>query len=201
MTSSQSSASVKRGPRNFDPVALGQAETDAWVAYYRKEWLKLLRASVAMVRIGFGMSWPRTLMAAWWVMRANQQWAPYPDNDPDAARESMRKFYAIVIGSDGLDLDPAEAAQREVEWWRIHRVHQREDGLSEKDLIDALCSLYAYVYGATTAAVRPAATHRTEAMRDSDRWVAEGCSLDSGLIAAERRALIASYTALLDAVS
>jgi hypothetical protein len=28
------------------------------------------------------MSWPRTLRGAWLVLRANQKWAPVPDNDP-----------------------------------------------------------------------------------------------------------------------
>jgi hypothetical protein len=153
-----------------------------------------------MVRLGFGMSWPRTLVAAWWVLRANQQWAPYPDNDPDGARESMRKFYDLVIRDGGLKLDPAEAARREVEWWRIHRLHQREDELSESDLVAALCALYSYVYAVPEDAIRAAAEQRTLAMRYSDEWVAEGCSLSSPLLAKERRALIASYTELLKAV-
>jgi hypothetical protein len=34
----------------------------------------------------------------------------------------------------------------------------------------------------------------------SDRWVRAGCGLDDPLLAAERRALVASYAALLDAV-
>ena len=34
-------------------------------------------------RAGFGMNRVRTLQGAWYVLRANQVWAPYPDNDPD----------------------------------------------------------------------------------------------------------------------
>ena len=48
------------GPREFDPVALGNAECDAWVAYYRREWRVVLTSAVRLVRLGFGMSWPRT---------------------------------------------------------------------------------------------------------------------------------------------
>jgi len=51
--------------RSFDPVTLGQHEADAWVAYYRRRWAVFLRAAVAMVRAGFGMSWPRTIHGAW----------------------------------------------------------------------------------------------------------------------------------------
>ncbi|HEU5265119.1 MAG TPA: hypothetical protein VFU35_00405 [Jatrophihabitans sp.] len=113
------------GARDFDAVALGTAEFDGWVAYYRREWRAFLRAAVSMVRIGFGMSWPRTVRGAWYVLRANQIWAPYPDNDPDRAREYMRRFYALVVADGQLRIDPVEAARREVEWWRVHRPASR----------------------------------------------------------------------------
>jgi hypothetical protein len=188
------------GPRDFDAIALGNAECDAWAAYYRREWAPFLKAAVGMVRIGFGMSWPRTLRGAWYVLRANQVWAPYPDNDPAAARQFMRRFYALVARDGSLELDPAEAAWREVEWWRIHRMHQRESELSEDDLADSLVELYSYVYSAAPESVRKAAHHRVVAMRHSDEWVEAGCDLGDPLLAAERGELIASYTALLAAV-
>lgn len=188
------------GARSFDPVALGNAECDGWAAYYRREWLPFLRAAVGMVRIGFGMSWPRTLRGAWLVLRANQVWAPHPDNDPARAREFMRRFYALVRRDGELDLDPTEAARLEVEWWRVHRMHQREAELSEDDLAAALVALYSYVYSAAPESVRAAAVHRVVAMRHSDEWVEAGCARDHPLLAAERAELIASYTALLEAV-
>src|SRR3989440_9533256 len=90
--------------RDFDPVRLGGAETDAWVCYYLRRWRPFLRASVTMVRVGFGLPWPDTIRGAWWVLRANQAWAPFPDNDPAAARAYMRRFYALVVrrGGGGL---------------------------------------------------------------------------------------------------
>src|SRR5256885_15301787 len=87
--------------RDFDPVRLGGAETDAWVCYYLRRWRPFLRASVTMVRVGFGLPWPDTIRGAWWVLRANQAWAPLPDNDPAAARAYMRRFYALVGGRGG----------------------------------------------------------------------------------------------------
>src|SRR5689334_15681756 len=122
------------GARSFDPVALADAEYAGWVAYYRRQWLPFLRAALGMVRIGFGMPWPRTVQGAWYVLRANQVWAPYPHKDPvkdpQTARDYMRRFYALVARDGELKIDPVEAARREVEWWRIHRLHQREDALS-----------------------------------------------------------------------
>jgi hypothetical protein len=188
------------GPRDFDPVALGTRECEAWAAYYRRDWRRFLLAAVAMVRIGFGMGSWSTLRGAWLVLRANQVWAPYPDNDPQSARALMRRFYALVARHGELRLDPAEAARREVEWWRVHRAHQREDRLGEADLVEALIELYSYVYSTAKGAVRAAAEHRVVAMRHSDEWVAAGCDPGDARLADERAELIASYTALRAAV-
>jgi hypothetical protein len=182
-------------------VVVGRRECAVWVSYYRHEWLRFLGAALGMVRAGFGMSWPRTVAGAWHALRANQAWAPYPDNKPDLAREYMRRFYALVAARGQLQLEPSEAARREVEWWRIHRVHQHESSVTEEDLIAALCQLYSHVYSVESGAVREAAWQRVIAMRLSDEWVAGGCDTTSELLLAERRALVASYSALLDAVS
>ena len=189
-----------RGPRSFDPDVVGDAETRAWASYYRREWWPFLRAAVAMVHEGFGMGRLRTLQGAYLVLRANQKWAPNPDNDPDAARDYMRRFYALVLrGTDVVRLDPAEAARREVEWWRRHREHQY-GGSGDEPLVESLVELYSYVYDVAPDAVREAARQRVLAMQHSDAWVRAGCDLDHPLLAQERTALLASYRSLRAAV-
>jgi hypothetical protein len=186
------------GPRSFDPAWVADLEFRAWVGYYRRDWAEVLRASVGLVRAGFGMSWPRTLHAAWLSLRAIQLWAP-ADNDPDGARRCMQRFYGLVRSVYGLPVDIAEAARLEVEWWRVHREHQHGRGSAEA-LVDAVARLYALLYQAPPSAVRPAAAYRVQAMDLSDRWVAEGCLPDSPLLAPEHAALVQSYAALLAAV-
>ena len=97
-----------------------------------------------------------------------------------------------------------EAARREVEWWRVHREVQRGDGADaaahREALVDALVALYSFVYDADPADVRPAAALRAEAMDLSDRWVEEGCDMDSVVLSEERAALVRSYAALLAVV-
>jgi hypothetical protein len=188
------------GPRSFDPVILGHQETEAWAAYYRHEWRMVLRSAIGMVRTGFGTDPVRTLVGAYHVLRANQLWAPYPDNDPDGARASMRRFYALVARDGELDLDPERAALLEVEWWRLHREHQHDPGVSAEALVQALVDLYAYVYDAPPEEVRPAAEQRVAAMDLSDAWVANGCDRGDPLLAQERVALVASHSALRHAV-
>ena len=187
--------------RSFDPRRVGRLECDTWVTYYRREWLKFLRAALEVTRHAFGLSWPATLRGAWLVLRANQLWAPYPDNDPDGARRCMRSFYGLVARRHGETFDITEAARLEVEWWRIHRFLQRDDPEGdERALVEALAALYAHVYGVPAADVRLAAEQRALAMRHSDRWVAEGCDPSSPLVPEERAALVRSYAALLAAV-
>src|ERR687886_1456116 len=128
--------------RSFDPRRVGSLECRAWETYYRRRWLAFLIASVGLVRAAFRMSWPRTLVGAWLVLRANQVWAPFPDNDPDAARRLMARFYRLLLASGGERFDPAEAARLEVEWWRVHREHQREDRPGARpELVSALTDL------------------------------------------------------------
>src|SRR3954454_985719 len=111
--------------RTFDPVRIGRLETVAWVTYYRREWVKFLRAAVGLTYEAFGLGWPQTLYGAWLVLRANQLWAPVPDNDPDGARRAMAKVYGMAARRYHESIDPARAATLEVEWWRVHREHQR----------------------------------------------------------------------------
>jgi len=190
--------------RDFDPRLVGALECRAWVAYYRRRWHAVLLAAVGLVRAGFGMSWPRTFHGAWLVLRANQKWAPPVDNDPAGARRCMERFYRLVARDSGESLDTAEAARREIAWWRAHRAVQRgsaaERDTGRTELVESLTDLYSYLYGDDRDAVRPAAALRADAMDVSDRWVAEGCDLDSPLLARERALLVRSYAALLSVV-
>jgi hypothetical protein len=167
--------------------------------YYRRKWLAVLLAFVGLIRSAFGMSWPRTLQGAWYVLRANQKWAPFPDNDPDAARAYMRRFYALLKASEDAGFDPARAAELEVEWWRAHRFDQHGGGAHDA-LVTALQDLYGYTYGAAPAAVREAAELRAEAMHVSDRWIEAGCDPADALLRDERALLVRSFAALLAAV-
>jgi hypothetical protein len=171
------------------------------MAYYQREWARFLALSVLVVRTAFGMDWIRTVHGAWLVLRANQLWAPPPPkSDPAGARRCMRRFYALLRLTHGEPADPARAAELEVEWWRVHRIHQRGEDGDTRPLVDALSRLYAYTFGVDEAALRPAAEQRARAMDLVDQWVIEGRQMDSPLLPPMRAALVRSYAALLAAV-
>jgi hypothetical protein len=188
--------------RSFEPGRIADLEYRAWVGYYLRQWPQVLVASVGLVREGFGMDWHRTLHGAWLVLRANQLWAPFPDNDPAGARACMRRFYALVRLSCGQPASPVKAAELEVDWWRVHREVQYSTAprAAGDDLVESVTRLYSYLYGEPEDEVRPAALHRARAMDLSDQWVAEGCDPASPLLPLEHAALVRSYAALLAAV-
>jgi hypothetical protein len=186
--------------RSFDPVRVADLEYRAWVAYYLRKWPQVLRASIGLVRAGFGMDWYRTLHGAWLVLRANQLWAPFPDNHPRRAEACMRRFYALVRLTYGEPANPAKAAELEVGWWRAHREAQHSPEATSQELVESLTRLYCYLYDEPEESLRPAAVHRARAMDLSDQWVKEGCQPDSSLLPLEHAALVRAYAALLAAV-
>jgi hypothetical protein len=184
----------------LDPVAVGRSECEAWAGYYRRDWPAVLRGTIGMVRHGFSLGFLTTLLAAWHVLRANQAWAPYPVNRPAEARNQMARFYRLADRAGQLSVDPEVAAELEVRWWLLHRERQHDQRGGDEDLTDALIALYGYIYQAEPAAVTRAAELRVRAMNLSDLWVAAGCDLNDPTLSQERLALVASYTALREAI-
>jgi hypothetical protein len=190
------------GLRSFDPLRIADLEYRMWVGYYRRRWTHVLAAAVRLLQLGFGTDLVGILQATWLMLRAVRLWAPFPDNDPDGAQTCMRKLYALVRLRFGEPADPARAAALEIGWWRAHRNRQYSADPAGKndELLESVIRLYCYLFGVTEAAVRPAATHRVQAMDLSDQWVREGCPPHSRLLTYERAALVRAYAALLAAV-
>ena len=182
----------------FDAYKVAHYEKENWVAYYQKRWLRLLRASVGMVKEAFELSLGQALYGAYLIARAEIAAAPFPNNDIPRAEAYMRRFYTFIKKIHKADFDSDRAARLEVNWWVVHR--QLFGQTDNRPLVDALTDLYAAVYGVKPARVREAAYGRAQAMIYSDRWVAQGCTANSPLLEQVEQALIKSYTALAEAV-
>lgn len=207
MTRSEGGSKDRRGAWQshlaFDARAVGSLECDAWIAYYRRDWLRFAWAGVRLARTTFSLSWPATLACCWLVLRANQLWAPYPHNHPERAQRAMERFYRIAGRRCGADFDAGTAAELEVAWWYVHR-DQHHSGLRldwHRALAEAIARLYAHIYGLPIARVRAAAEARAEAMGHTDTWVGAGCPASSPLIDRARGALVRCYAELRAAVS
>jgi hypothetical protein len=182
----------------FDPRKIAHYEKENYVAYYQKHWLRLLRASVGMVKEAFGLSLWQAIYGAYLVARAEIAFAPFPENDVALAQAFMRRFFAFIKKVHHADFDVEEAACLEVHWWSVHRrlFGQAENG----ELMEALAHATAAAYGLATDRVREAAYHRAQGMLYSDLWVNDGQEASSPLLAQEEEELVKAYTALRAAV-
>ena len=184
---------------NFDPAKIARYEMDNYVAYYQKDWLKLLRASIGMVKETFGVSILQAIYLAYLMARAEIAFAPFPQNDVPKAIAYTRRFYAYIKDIYRLSFDVDQAARLEVNWWSVHR--KLFGNPQNQELVDALADIYALAYGVDRARVRDAAYHRAQGMLYSDYWVNQGKQPNSSLLAQEEDELHKGYTALRTAIA
>jgi hypothetical protein len=184
--------------RNFDPRKIAHYEKENYVAYYQKDWLKLLRVSVSLVKESFGLSWLQAAYGAYLVARAEVAFAPFPENDVPRAIAYMSRFYRFIKNIHREDFDADRAAQLEVNWWSVHRKLFGNAG--NQELVEALTGLYAEAYGINPAKVQAAARQRAQGMLYSDLWVNAGKPANSPLLAQEEAALLQSYESLKEAI-
>jgi hypothetical protein len=185
--------------RKLDPRKLAYYEKENYVAYYEKDWLRLLRVSVGMVKESCGLSWLQAVYGAYLVARAEIAFAPFPNNDIPLAKAYARRFYQFLKNVHREDFDVDRAAELEVDWWSVHR--QLFGNEQNQELVDALACLYEEIYGAESQKFKEAAYHRAMGMLYSDRWVNEGKPTNSPLLVQEEQELYLGYQALKEAIN
>jgi hypothetical protein len=185
--------------RNLDPRKLAHYEKENYVAYYQKDWLKLLRVSVGMVKEAFGLSGLQAIYGAYLIARAEIAFAPFPNNDIPRTEAYVRRFYQFIKQVHNEDFDIERAVKLEVHWWGVHR---RLFGNAEnQELVEALKCLYEEVYGADSEKFQEAAYQRAKGMLYSDLWVNQGKPIGSPLLVQEEAALYQGYRALKEAIN
>lgn len=185
--------------RNLDPRKLAHYEKENYVAYYQKDWLKLLRVSVGMVKEAFGLSWLQAIYGAYLIARAEIAFAPFPNNDIPLTETYVRRFYQFIKNIHQEEFDIERAVKLEVHWWGVHR--KLFGNAENQELVDALQCLYEEIYGAESKKFQEAASQRALGMLYSDLWVNQGKPVDSPLLAQEEEALYQGYRALKEAIN
>ncbi len=192
---------MKRGNplATFNPGKLAYYEKENYVAYYQRRWLKLLRASVGMVKESFHLSLLQAIYGAYLVARAEMAFAPPdPQNNVPLAEAYACRFYAFIKRVHNLSFDVEQAARLEVHWWGVHRkLFGRQEN---EELVEALACAAAALFGIDPASLRPAAFHRAQGMLLSDLWVKDGQKPDSSLLAQEEAELAKGYSMLREAL-
>ena len=185
--------------RNFDPRKIAYYEKENYVAYYRKDWLKLLRVSVGMVREAFALSLWQAVYGAYLIARAEVAFAPFPNNDIPKAEAFVGRFYQFIKNVHREDFDVSRTAKLEVNWWIVHR--KLFGNAENQELVEAVKSLYAETYGIESEKIHDAAFHRALGMLYSDLWVNAGKPAGSPLLDQEEEELYKSYVALKEAIA
>ena len=183
----------------FDPRKMANFEKENYVAYYQKDWFKLLRVSIGMVKESFALSLWQAIMGAYLVARAEIAFAPFPDNDVPMAEAYTRRFYQMIKNIHHASFDVERISKLEVNWWIIHR---KLFGNSENDeLATAVADLYCEAYGRNSPMLVTAARERAIGMLYSDLWVNEGKPKNSPLLEKEEDALYKSYVSLKEGLA
>ncbi len=185
--------------RNFNPQKIAHYEKENYVAYYQKDWLKLLLVSVGMVGEAFALNVWQAIYGAYLIARAEIAFAPFPDNDIPKTEAYVRRFYQFIQNVHREDFDVERAVKLEVNWWSVHR--KLFGNKENQELVDALANLYVETYGANSPKMREAAQQRALGMLYSDLWVNAGKPENSPLLVQEEEALYKSYVLLKEAIT
>ncbi len=143
----------------FDADRVAWLETRMWEAYYAKQDLRLFLLLVRLVAQQFGLPWRRALTVAVMLTRPAMRFARTRTNY-EAVIPDIAAAYARITAECGADFDPHAVAERELQWWIVHR-HPTEAG--EAGLTEAIAALYAAVYRLPVERMREAARLRAEA--------------------------------------
>lgn len=150
----------------FNPERVAYYEAAGWRAYYDRRWLRLLRLIVGLCQEQFGIPFPLSLQAAYYVTRASAAWAPV-DHDAVKVETYYRQFYRLARRYSGLRFNPARVAALEL---RYNDDHRRLVGQPDKRaFIATLTALHSALFGISPAQARESAALRLLANNTVDR--------------------------------
>jgi hypothetical protein len=153
--------------RGFDPDRLADLELRAWKAYYRREPVRLFGLLVMANHDQAHVSWPRALLAAFYLARGASGFARASGDYDRFAPDIVRGYRTLGLPHN---VDAREVARRELRWWVV----RREIGLAAGDEAGkAISALYAAIYGLPEDKVAEAGRLRGVAAEVRDRGAAD----------------------------
>jgi hypothetical protein len=158
----------------FDPDRVAQLEARGWRAYYDRQWPQLAYLMIELCQAEFRIPFPVSLVAAYYVVRATQAWAPV-DHDVRVAQGYYAAFYRLAGRYSGLGFDPRRVAALELAYDDVHR---RLVGVEDKtEFVNTLVELHTALFGLSPEQARPSAEWRVQAAEAVDR-ITSGRSVD-----------------------
>ena len=152
--------------RSFDPDRLARLELRAWQAYYRRQPLRLFALLIQINREQAGASWPRAVLASFFLARAAVGFGR-STGDYDRFAPDIVRGYRLLGLPAAVDVE--DVARRELRWWVV----RREIGLAAgRAAGEAISAMYAALYGVAEPLVAEAGALRGEAAEVRDRGAA-----------------------------
>ena len=149
----------------LNPERVAYFEAAGWRAYYDHKWIKMLRLIVGLCQEQFRISFPMSLLAGYYTIRASTAWVPV-DHDEQKVLRYLEKFYQLARRYSGLKFDSSRVAVLELHYFDVHR---RLSGKSEKDeFLQTLIDLHSAIFGLSSEQVKQSAQWRLLAANTVD---------------------------------
>jgi hypothetical protein len=178
--------------RDFDAATVASAETEMWRAYYEHREVDLALGLALNAHNAFGLSPFMSARIGYAAARAAQAFQPsHSRAEAQAAIPMLTEYFRLLSRAVKADVDPAEAARLELEWWQQRR--ETDDAGYEP----AVGAATAYLYSVPPDELARYAELRTAAMDLRDRKGRDITETDWIEI---KRLLTDAYTALREAV-
>ncbi len=178
------------GRADFDPKAVGQAETRMWRAYYSGDVFTLGREMLALQMSELGISASDALAIGEPLARAAATFSNVHENYERDVLPGLVEGYTRMAKVVGATWDPTAAAKAELAWWLARRTPGEN---APKNVGRLIADLYALLYGKHNADIDRAGLLRAEAANQRDKEAARGQTPSWSAIEAK---LVESYAAL-----
>lgn len=145
----------------FNPEQIAHYEAGGWRAYYDREWAKLLSMTVTLCQEQFQIPFPRSLKAAYHIVRASVAWVPV-DHDLDVVRNQLEAFYALATRYSPLKFNPHRVTEAELRYWDANR--RLSGHRDDPELVETMTALHSAIFGLTRDEARESAEWRAKSL-------------------------------------
>lgn len=182
----------------FDPNETGTLEATMWRSYYDRRPVSLFLELAQTLRTQYRFPWLRSYVGAYYGASAAFTFKDGKQrSDYERALPALQAYFAIIHNTGDRNFDVARTTGLELEWWIVHRDHER---YGPDALTNACAEAAASLYTVPANAMREHGRLRAQAMLFRDARAEAGDMTDADWATIESM-LHRSYQSLSQAVS
>ncbi len=117
---------LHRDLSHFDPIATGTLETKMWRSYYDRQPVSLFLELAQALRTQYSFPWLRSYVGAYYGAAAALTFKDGKErSDYEKALPTLQTYFRLIHNTGNRDFDVAHTTALELEWWIVHRQHER----------------------------------------------------------------------------